>query len=97
MYRQGDLLFVEASIPGHGAEQVDDGIVARGEVTGHTHRIRPGTQAALLIAAGIAYIRALQETPIDHEEHDTVILPVGDWQVIRQREYQPDGWRQVED
>lgn len=95
MVRQGDLLFVRGEVP-KDAREIADGVLARGEATGHTHRVRPGTAVALL-AAGLAYVRALQEASVDHEEHATVILPPGEWAVRRQREYRPDGWRQVAD
>lgn len=93
--RQGDLLFVRREIPAD-AQPLAEGVLARGEATGHTHRVRPGTAVALL-AAGIAYVRAMQEAYVDHEEHATVTLPPGEWAVRRQREYRPDGWRQVQD
>jgi len=93
--RQGDLLFERKEIP-QDAQEIQDGVLARGEATGHTHRVRPGTAVALL-AAGMAYVRAMQEAYIDHEEHATVTLPVGDWAVRRQREYRPEGWVQVAD
>jgi hypothetical protein len=93
--RQGDLLLVRAQIP-EAATEIADGVLARGEATGHTHRVRPGTAVAL-VAAGLAYVRALQEAYVDHEEHATVVLPPGEWVVRRQREYRPDGWRQVAD
>lgn len=97
MIRQGDLLFVRVSKIANDAIEDKGGIIARGEATGHTHKIRPGQQAALMIAAGIAYVNAVKECAIDHQEHDTVILPPGVWQVKRQREYIPDGWQQVAD
>lgn len=99
MIRQGDLLFLRCDeIPEEAKKKTDPkGVIAEGEVTGHLHQIRPGTEAALYIGAALAYIQCLQETPIDHDEHDTVILSVGDWVVKRQREYEPDGWRQIAD
>ena len=98
MYRQGDLLFVKCEAVPDGAKQQVDGIVAYGEVTGHKHRIRPGVEAVLMLLAGVSYIRVLKkEAPIDHEEHDTITLPIGDWIVKRQREYTPNGFRQVAD
>ena len=96
MIRQGDLLFVERDgVPSESVE-ISDGVLARGEATGHTHRLRPSVSIALL-AAGVAYVRALSEACIDHEEHETVVLPPGIWEVKRQREYRPDGWVQVAD
>lgn len=99
MHRQGDILFIktETGIPQDTKEQ-KDGIVAKGEVTGHHHRIGDGVKAALFVAANMsAWIRVKQKTDILHEEHNTVTLPVGEWEVRRQREYEPGGWRQVKD
>jgi hypothetical protein len=97
MFRQGDLFFVKVKKELSDGEVVKDGVIARGEVTGHTHRIRGGSQAALMLIAGVAYVHALRETAIDHEEHGTITLPSGNWEVKRQREYAPDGWRRVAD
>ena len=97
MQRQGDLLFVPCdTIPTDATEQ-PDGVIARGETTGHMHAIRRGQQAMLMIAAGMAYVRAMQETAVDHQEHETITLSPGDYKVVRQREHTPDGWRQVAD
>ena len=97
MKRQGDLLFVEVThIPDDAVKQ-DHGVIAEGEITGHKHQISEGTQAVLMIAAGVSYINAIREAAIEHEEHNTVVLPPGQWEVRRQREYEPSGWRQVAD
>lgn len=97
MYRQGDLLFVQVpEVPKDAVEQ-SNGVLAFGEVTGHRHRIKDRVQAVMLVANAIAYVRAIQEADIVHEEHDTITLPVGDWKVVRQREYRPNGWVQVSD
>lgn len=34
---------------------------------------------------------------LTHDEHDEVVIPPGDYEVYIQREYQPDGVRQVQD
>lgn len=95
--RQGDLLFVQINKLPDGAVEDKTGVIARGEATGHTHRLRAGRGRQLLWAAGVAYIRALHKAYVDHEEHGTDVLPPATWQVIRQREYEPEGWRQVND
>jgi len=97
MYRQGDLLFIGVEDIDGSAVVQDDGVIARGEVTGHMHRISDGTKAVLMVAAGLAYVRAMQDAEIVHDEHDTIVLPPGEYKVVRQREYIPDGWRQVAD
>lgn len=96
-YRQGDIFFVSTDcVPGKGKRQ-EDGIIARGDVTGHVHRISDEAKAVLIIVSGVAYIRATEDTDIVHDEHHTITLPPGDYKVFRQREYTPDGWRQVAD
>ena len=98
-YRQGDILFIKTNdgIP-ESAEKQPDGVIAHGEVTGHTHRIRSPKEGLLLVAAGVSYLKGIAEfMNIDHEEHDTIALPMGDYVVRRQREYLPSGWRQVVD
>jgi len=97
MFRQGDLLFVQVDEIPEDAKVDEKGILAYGEVTGHTHRIRGGVEAAMKVAAGVAYVQAMQEARVDHEEHGTITLPPGNWQVVRQREYVPEGYRQVVD
>jgi len=97
MIRQGDLLFIRRTEDVPEGDILTDGIVARGEATGHNHKITPGVKAALIMAAGMMYIKAAEACSIDHQEHETVTLPPGNWTVQRQREYQPDGWRQVAD
>ena len=97
MIRQGDLLFVPCdSIP---ADAVADpsGVIARGEATGHAHRLQLAKGRLLLFAAGVAYIKAQYKATVDHEEHGAVVLPPGNYQVKIQREYEPAGWRQVQD
>ena len=62
MYRQGDLLFVavdESEIPAD-AKEVRDGIIARGESTGHMHTLRPDDTAMLLMFDNKQFIRKRQ-------------------------------------
>ncbi len=96
---QGDILFCKVKdIPAEAKKQMD-GIIARGEITGHTHALRPDRPGinVMMVLAGVAYVRAVYEAFVDHQEHDTVILPPGNWEISRQREYQPEGWKQVAD
>ncbi len=97
MFRQGDLLFVPVLELPSETILVADGVIARGEATGHTHRLRADMGNLLMLVAGVAYIKALHEAYVDHEEHDTVVLPEGIWEVRRQREYIPEGWQRVQD
>ena len=86
MYRHGDLLIVKSKVP-TAAKPVKDGILAYGEVTGHAHRVVGG--AAVLEHEGVRYINATAGASVVHEEHRTIQLPPGDYQVIIQREWSP--------
>ena len=75
-------------------------VLAHGEVTGHAHAIAPdearqyrapgqGTVSYLEVKAALAMLR--------HDEHATVELPRGTYEVRRQREYSPAAIRNVAD
>ena len=85
MYRHGDLLIVKSKVP-TGATIVKDSVLAYGEVTGHAHRV---TGATVLSRADVCYIDAPNGATVVHEEHNTITLPPGEWEVIRQREFDP--------
>lgn len=77
--------------------KLDHLVLAEGEVTGHAHRISDG-QAELYEKNGTLYLRVLSETAaLTHEEHHRIDVPKGDWIIGIQREYEPNGWRQVAD
>lgn len=92
--RQGDIFFESVELVPDEAAVVQDGIIARGETTGHMHRLMG---AVLLVHAGRMYIQAPQDAEVLHEEHKPVTLPQGCYVVTRQREYIPQGWQQVQD
>ena len=63
-------------------------VLARGEVTGHAHRIVEGQAFLYRLATGILYLRVLSEfAKLYHEEHEDILLPKGDYEVRRQREW----------
>lgn len=101
IYRQGDILFTRTAKPGVAKTkntEVKDGVIALGEVTGHSHRLAPGSAATLFRDKGDNMaITVEEEADVIHEEHDTVKLPEGTYKVTRQREYQPEGNKQVID
>jgi hypothetical protein len=104
MFRQGDVLIVPiVAIPsGVTLLQRESGrvVLAHGEATGHAHVIRsqhawlfrdPETPALFLRLSGNAPVA------LEHEEHDTIHISPGDYQIIRQREYSPEAIRNVAD
>ena len=92
LYRHGDVLIAPVDeIPEHAAKQ-HDLVLARGEVTGHAHRIETEGMAELYEHDGTLYLRVV-DTPasVVHEEHRKIDLPPGSYRVWRQREYDPSG------
>lgn len=98
-YRQGDVLITRVdSIPPEATEREQpDGrnrsILMHGEATGHAHAVdakrgvlyrNPSNDNRFLhvVKGGVS---------LKHEEHSTIKLPAGDYQVTRQREYDDEG------
>lgn len=93
--RQGDVILLPVQqVEG---EKLPHLTLAEGEVTGHKHRIEQG-QAALYEQNGTLYLRVISEAALlNHEEHQAISIPQGNWMVKIQREYEPSGWRYVAD
>ena len=93
LYRQGDVLVREVTEIPTGLKKVplDKGrvILAYGEVTGHAHAVLGDVEflAADLKEMQDRFLRVEQEAQIVHEEHSTITLPPGLYEVVRQREY----------
>lgn len=85
MHRQGDLLIVKReALPGE-LKPRNTNVILEGEVTGHSHRLATGR--ILEDAQGRMFLECLAATQIVHQEHHTIELEPGYWEVIRQREY----------
>jgi hypothetical protein len=93
LYRQGDVLLraVDA-VPATAAPVGRDAgriILAYGEVTGHAHAIdAPEAEATLISTAeNQRFLRLMADVDLVHEEHATIHLPRGLYEVILQREW----------
>ena len=105
---QGDLLIrrIDKLPPGIKPIASDDGkfIIAHSE-TGHHHSVieRPGVEYFSGDDPLIAYLRVIDsvEVTLDHERtfdtHESLLIKGGTYEIRRQREYVPEGWRRVED
>jgi hypothetical protein len=95
LYRQGDVLIRRvAAIPaGLVPVPLDNGrvILAYGEVTGHAHAVvgDVGFFAADLEDLEQRFLRIEADARVVHEEHGTITLSPGNYEVRRQREYAP--------
>lgn len=87
-YRQGDVIIKSEKV-NVSAIKTDGDILAEGERTGHVHRITRG-QIELYrnIATGLLWLKVLSEFAcLSHEEHEDIILPMGEYSVKVQREW----------
>ena len=99
-YRQGDVLLKRINSLPDGAREVPaiQGrvVLAYGEVTGHAHAI--DAAKALMYSVGTRdFLEVKPGATLKHEEHTALNLDPGFYEVIRQREYEHQGWRQVSD
>lgn len=88
LYRHGDVLVAEVKALPEDARPVPGLVLARGEVTGHSHRVETKGLAELYEHGDALYLRVVgQMAHLVHEEHATLDLPPGNYRVWRQREY----------
>lgn len=99
-YRQGDVLLKRVGVlPPEAKKRPDDAgrvVLAYGEVTGHAHAI-DSSFATMYGVADKDWLVARPGATLCHEEHSALVLEPGIYEVIRQREYQNQGWRRVSD
>lgn len=104
-FRQGDVaLSPVQSIPATArSKRATRVVLALGEVTGHAHVLSAPALEELFDRPRNAelerrFVRVLAEGGVlTHEEHGTIAIPPGDYEVIRQREYAPESTRFVAD
>lgn len=101
LYRQGDVLFKEVKSVPEGGRVRKSGHILEGEVTGHIHRVEQkhlGEAEVLDCGAGLFMtVSAEGGVSIVHEDHHTLVLPPGNYEIVRQREYSPEEIRNVQD
>lgn len=104
LYRQGDVLLVAVDEAPGETKPVKRGarglVLAEGEATGHAHVITD--ESAELVSADEAaelylLVHGTEAVTLTHEEHATVLVPPGAYEVRRQREYSPEAIRRVAD
>lgn len=85
-YRQGDVFVIESAIPSTAEKQPQTAriILEQGTATGHSHGINRTEQADLFVDGIHKYLDVRGEAPVTHEEHSTINLPEGTYEVRRQ-------------
>lgn len=107
-YRHGDILIRRVdAVPTEGVMPAGPDkrglVLAEGEVTGHAHTIaRPTEGQNILVSTDQAEALKMWLTldapaELQHQEHATITLPPGDYEVIRQVEYEAGELRNVAD
>jgi hypothetical protein len=98
MYRQGDVLFKTVAIIPEGGKKRVSGHILEGEVTGHIHRVAELEAAEVLECGDGLFLNVTGDgVSIVHEDHKTLNLPAGNYEIVRQREYSPEEIRNVAD
>ncbi len=88
IFRQGDILVREvAKVPGEAQKQLDN-VIAVGEATGHKHELLSG-ESCIFEKKNSKFLVLLDDTDLIHPEHDTIKLPTGKFEIVREREYDP--------
>ena len=100
MYQQGDVLF-ESVDEVNGDEFEVKGLLVEGELTGHSHRVAVEDleKVEVLKQFEQMFVKVNAPAKIVHEEHKTVELPVGNYEIrkVREYDYWADEIRSVED
>lgn len=90
-FRQGDVFIIPAQVAPIGDRQARGQVLAFGEVTGHSHRVREPLTASLFTAGERLWMDVQADTAtIIHDEHGPVDVPCGLYEVRIQREYTPE-------
>lgn len=101
---QGDLLIrrIDKLPEGVKEERPKDEkyIVAHSE-TGHHHTVNSQFVKYYIASQLLAYMEVEEPTVLEHhrswDKHEALQIPTGVFEIRRQREYTPEGWRRVED
>jgi hypothetical protein len=91
-YRHGDLIIKPIKKLPDGLRLISKGkkfVLAKGETTGHKHLLvaEPKTMRILQDANGKFYLDFFAPVKITHEEHKTLIIEPGLYEVGNEREY----------
>lgn len=109
-FQQGDVVLQTIKIPKKDYEIITDPIVQHGEHTGHKHALQFRHEDKRVDgqcnqwemfkeANGTRYLKVNEPTDLTHEEHKTITLPPGEYQIRIVQEYDHflEEARQVQD
>ena len=98
MWRHGDVFIQSCDAIPTGARRLPHNVLAKGELTGHAHRITERDAAQLWQTDDSLYLEVFGgRATVEHEEHLPITLDRGTYRVWIQREYTPQAIRRVVD
>ena len=102
IYRHGDLLIRQIEKLPKGIKEVESNTIAEGEFTGHSHRLQTAVRTDMKIYTDIdgrKYFKVDKDGKLTHEEHKTITIEKGIYEVIIEREFNPfeESINQVQD
>lgn len=106
MAAQGDVMFIRIDeIPSDAvkAEHKNGYFIVAHSETGHNHVIESRNAQMLIDKTNefVAYVKVSKPTEVEHQRsfdtHESLLLTPGNYEVRRQREYMPEGFRRVAD
>ena len=97
MYRHGDLLITKINAIPEDTVQINDKIIAEGEISGHKHKIfgsaqvhiRPSFIDRPINENSEVWFNAFDEIKLGHEEHKTLEIPKGVYKVTKEQQFDP--------
>ena len=98
LWRHGDVIIAAVKEIPASAKRRPAAVLARGEATGHSHRIKDPEMAEVYDAQGKGYLRITSDTALlIHDEHKPIAIPRGTYRFWQQREYTPQAIRTILD
>jgi hypothetical protein len=98
LWRQGDVFIARVPAIPTDAHPRPHGVLAEGEVTGHSHRVQEAGVARLYATPASLFLEVTADrATVCHEEHGPITLGRGAYRVWQQREYHPEAVRTVRD
>ncbi|MEM5810465.1 MAG: hypothetical protein QXP66_01020 [Candidatus Aenigmatarchaeota archaeon] len=84
-FHQGDIMLIQTKLP-ENVKKIRKNVIAFGEATGHAHIIKG---ADIYSDGTTEYAVILQESEMIHEEHPSIVIPAGIYEIRHQIEYWP--------
>lgn len=104
MAAQGDILIIKINeIPSEATEKkAENGVhIVTHSETGHHHTVDAANARFFDGGQMICYLQVAEAAELVHhrsfDTHAPINLTPGNYKIVRQREYTPEGWRRIED